>query len=112
MISNMGFNEGYITLYVAEGTQKDSVVTVVDGNTCGNCSEGGKFCGILKGIRNNIGSVQVKGYAEIKYSGTAPALGVTSLVADGNGGVKASSSGVSVIVTEVNEETQTVKVIM
>ena len=53
MISNMGFNEGYITLYVAEGTEKDAVVTVVDNNTCGNCSADQKFCGILKGVRNN-----------------------------------------------------------
>lgn len=112
MISNMGFNEGYITLYVAEGTEKDAVVTVVDNNTCGNCSADQKFCGILKGVRNNIGSVQVKGYAEIKYSGTAPALGVCGLVADGNGGVKASNSGTPVIVTEVDEDTNTVKVIM
>ena len=112
MISNMGFNEGFITLYVAEDTNIGSVVTVNDNNTCGECAADQKFCGGLKGKRNNIGSVQVKGYTELKYSGTAPALGVGGLVADGNGGVKSSDNGFTVIVTEVDEETNTIKVIM
>ncbi len=112
MISNMGFNEGYITLYVADGTNKNSVVNVTENNTCGECAVGEKFCGVLKGVRNSIGSVQVKGYTELTYSGTTPKFGATYLVADGNGGVKEASSGVAVIITEIDEVASTIKVIM
>lgn len=112
MISNIGFDEGYITLYVDEDTQKDIPVTITDNDTCGASAAGDKFCGILRGVRKDLGSVQVKGYAKMSYSGeSAPLLGAECIVADGLGGVKAAQTGVNVIVTAVDEVAETVEFI-
>ena len=87
MISNVGFNEGLITLYVTEGTKQNDLITVSANNTCTVCANGEKFCGVVKGARNGIGTIQVKGYVELTYSGDTVGLGKVNLVADGMGGV-------------------------
>ena len=52
--------------------------------------------------------MQVKGFVKTPYSGTAPALGYTALAADGNGGVKAASSGPLRLVLELDTTKKTV----
>ncbi len=49
-----------------------------------------------------------KGFVKTPYSGTAPALGYTALAADGNGGVKAASSGPLRLVLELDTTKKTV----
>ena len=111
MISNVGFNEGFITLYVTEDTKQNDIITVSANNTCTTSSEGEKFCGVVKGVRNGIGTIQVKGYVELTYSGTVN-LGKVNLVADGMGGVKEATEGVPALVTVVDTVASKIKVII
>lgn len=76
--------------------------TVVVGNpaamsanhTVRNAGNGTAPVGIVLNKRSNHAAVQVKGYAEMSYSGsTAPTLGWNSLVADGSGGLRAAADG-------------------
>ena len=54
-------------------------------------------------------NVIMKGFMTLAYSGTAPALGYAALGADGDGGVKAvTTGGRTVLVVEVNETDTTV----
>ena len=58
-------------------------------NKVANATSGDAVVGILLNKRNGFGAVQVRGYAEVSYSGdTAPSLGFNELVADGSGGVR------------------------
>ncbi len=112
MISNVGYNEGFITLYVTEGTKQNDVVSISQNDTCSACAEEEKFCGVVKGVRNGIGTVQVKGYVELTYSGSTVSLGRTNLAADGMGGVKESIDGVPVLVTAVDTIASKIKAIL
>ena len=112
MISNAGYNEGFITLYVTEGTKQNDIVYISRNETCSPCMENDIFCGVVKGIRNGIATVQVKGYVELKYSESTISLGKTTLVADGMGGVKESIDGSPVFVFSVDDEASTIKAIL
>lgn len=48
------------------------------------------FVGVLNTIRGSVAGVQMEGYVECRYSGTAPVPGVCGLVADASGNVKVS----------------------
>ena len=57
--------------------------------TVAKCTAGNGFCGVVRAIAHDgkACTVQLGGLAEVKYSGTAPAVGYAELVADGTGGV-------------------------
>lgn len=57
--------------------------------------------------RCGIAAVQLKGFAEVPYTGAAPQLGFTSLVADGTGGVKVADAGLPCLVVHVDTEAST-----
>lgn len=111
MISNQGFCEEFITLYANEENIEKPVFVSAD-NTCALATDGTKFVGVLKNCRNGIGSVQVKGYISLPYSGNAPTFGETSLSADGLGGVKTDVGGKNVIVVSVDTVNKSVAFII
>lgn len=111
MVSNKGFNEGVITLGYKGGAVGDPV-TVTENGACAPCEAGQKPVGILLGQRSGIASVQVMGHQRVKYSGTAPSLGMDTIVADGNGGIKAAANGREVIVLAVESVAGTVVIIL
>ena len=53
------------------------------------CTAGDGFCGVVSAVAHDgkACTVQLGGLASVKYSGTAPAVGFSELVADGLGGV-------------------------
>ena len=57
--------------------------------TVAKCTAGNGFCGVVRAIAHDgkACTVQLGGLAEVKYSGTAPAVGYAELVANGTGGV-------------------------
>ena len=112
MISNKGFNEKSITLYIEEGANVGEPVTISAANTAKASAEGDNFAGILINQRNGCGAVQVEGYASVTYTGTAPALGRTNVCANGSGGIKTGTTGRTVLVLNVNEENSTAEIIM
>lgn len=107
MISNKGYGEEFITLY-SESENVGKPVVISANDTCAKADDGDNFTGILINARNGLGSVQIRGYVELPYSGTSPILGETVLAADGNGGVKSAASGKAVTVLKVDTTCNTV----
>ena len=91
-ISYRGFNSNVITIETNGEIGKSTPVTVKSTDLCNAANDGENFVGIAVCQRDNLASVQIEGYVEVKYSGNAPATGYTKLCADGKGGVKSSTS--------------------
>ena len=74
------------------------------------CADGDSFCGVVVFVSRDGAacSVALGGMGGVPYTGTAPALGWTGLAADGNGGVKALTTGRSYLVVDVDESDKTV----
>ena len=56
------------------------------------CASGDRIVGIVRACRGGCAAVQLRGAAEVKCSGTAPAAGYAALTADGDGGICAGGS--------------------
>lgn len=70
-----------------------------------DAADGAAPAGIALNQRGSFAAVQIRGFAQTTYSGTAPSLGWNSLVADGGGGLRVAGSGEtgkSCLVVEVN----------
>lgn len=94
---------------LAEG----QVVKMAGNGTVGACSAGDLFCGVALCCKDDACTVQVGGFVSVAYSGTAPAVGWSSLAADGNGGVKtAASGGMAYLVTDVDTTAETVTIML
>lgn len=102
-ISLNGFAEESITLKMAGTAAKGTPVSISASLTAAPSQADGVFAGLLTASpKGGYAGVQVKGFVKTPYSGTAPALGYTALAADGNGGVKAASSGPLRLVLELD----------
>ncbi len=112
MISNKGFNEGIITLYIDENATVGAPVKMSDSNVCATAADGDEFIGVLVNARGTLGGVQVSGYAQLPYSGADPELGITKVAADGNGGIKQVEDGRAITVIGVNTDASTVEILM
>lgn len=70
------------------------LVGMSDNNTVETAANGSAPVGIILNQRNGHAAVQVRGYAELGYSGSAaPALGFQTFVADGTGKLRLASTG-------------------
>ena len=113
MMSNLSY-EGIgavVATFEVSGTVKlGQVVKLTGSGQVGLCSAGEAFFGVALEPRAGIAGVQVKGFVTVK--GTGLAVGSATLVADGNGGVKAAAAdeetgaaqGVSAVVVSVDAD--------
>lgn len=86
--------DNLVVTFQAETVTRGWPAAVCADNTVGNAGAGKAPAGIVLNLRSGHAAVQVKGFAEVKYSGsTAPVLGWNQLVADGSGGLRAAASG-------------------
>ena len=83
-------------------------VVISENNKVADAESGKAPAGIALHVRKDIAAVQVKGYAELPYIGTAPALGWANVAADGSGGVKTDAGGLSCLVVNVDTAAKTV----
>ena len=108
-ISLNGFAEESITLKMAGTAAKGTPVSISASLTAAPSQADGVFAGLLTASpKGGYAGVQVKGFVKTPYSGAAPVLGYTALAADGNGGVKAASSGPLRLVLELDTTKKTV----
>ncbi len=72
------------------------------------------FCGVAVNHSRGLQGVQLRGYAELTYSGTAaPAVGYNLLAADGSGGVKVvEEAGRQILAVNVDTAKKIVGVIL
>lgn len=95
--------------FAVTGGESGQVCKITANGTVCPCADGDKFCGVLEGIRGGFAGVQLEGFAELKYSGTAPALGYVNLCANGTGGVK-TGSGNAYLAVSVDTANKTVTI--
>lgn len=106
MVAFTGFNENMVTFKCSGLIDVGSIVSITANGTVGVSSDSAVFSGIVRSVRDGYAAVQVSGYIEVPYTGTAPALGYTSVVANGDYGIK-SGSGRNAIVVEVDTKKKT-----
>ncbi len=88
-----GYRENALTFSSeSTSTTKGAPVKMSVEDTVKNSADGEDFIGICKYSDEIIASVIMDGYVEVPYSGTAPTLNLCSLVSNGTGGVKVSST--------------------
>ncbi len=107
-----GFNENVCTFKASGNIAAGQPVTLCDNCTVLASLENTEFHGVAVSYRNGAAAVQLTGYVELPYSGTAPGIGTTALVADGNGGVMMGEAGKKVLVISVDTVSETVGIIL
>lgn len=108
-----GFNEKVLTFECDTEINAGTPVKITANGKVAACSAGDRFVGICVNTRGGYATVQVEGFVSVSYTGTAPAINVTKLVADGNGGVKAdSANGGEVVAVCVDTTAKTIGFIM
>lgn len=93
--------------FLAASGKQGQVCKVTANGTVAPCADGDVFCGVMEGARKGVSGVQLHGFAEVGYTGTAPSLGYVNLVANGSGGVKVSSAGRAHLVVSVDSAAMT-----
>lgn len=93
--------------FAADSGEKGQMCKMESNGRVAPCADGEAFIGVMEGIRKGFTAVQLHGFAEVGYSGTAPALGYVNLVANGNGGVKTGSGVKAYLVVSVDTAAQT-----
>ncbi len=91
-VSFNGWKENAATFEAEDGLNPGDVVKVSGNGQVSACGAGEKFAGVVLSNRGGFAAVQLAGYAEVAYSGTAPTVGYQFLCADGNGGMKKADS--------------------
>ena len=86
------------------------VVALTAANTVGFGTAGAAPCGVILALeKDQTAAVQVDGFAQVMYSGSAaPTVGWGALGVDGSGGVQvASTGGRSVLIVQVDTAAKT-----
>ena len=108
-ISMNGFGENMATFACGGTTVYGSLVKMSDNGTVSPCVSGDVFCGVANSTRNGFAAVQLNGYREIPYTGTAPKVGYQTLAASGAQSVSTvSTGGRSYLVVDVDPNAKTI----
>ena len=111
MVSFKGIGQCCAT-FMGEALEEGCVVKVSAAGTAAACEAGEAFVGMVLCSEKDVATVQVSGFAEVKCSGSAPAVGYVALVADGKGGVQSGEGGKKVWVVDKDETEQTVMILL
>ncbi|MBO5859983.1 MAG: hypothetical protein J6R20_09455 [Clostridia bacterium] len=109
-VSFGGFHNETATFKTENEIAMGTPVKITDNGTVGACADGDTFCGIVTNGDGKYAAVQIYGEVTAKFSGVAPALGYTELVASANG-VKAGL-GREYLVLDVDDANGTVTFLM
>ena len=93
--------------FPADGCSEGAVCTMGVEGLVRNCEAGEPILGKTEYMTPTYAAIQIGGFVEVNYSGTAPQLGYQKLSGDGDGGVKADSNGQAFWVISVNREYRT-----
>lgn len=89
--------------FAADGVKAGTVCKMAGNGMVAPCADGEEFVGLVEHVRKGFCGVQLHGFAQVAYTGTAPGLGYVNLAANGGGGVKVSSGGRGHLVVAVDE---------
>ena len=91
-ISYNGFDNKVIAMESSSNIANGALVTIASTGKCTQCTANQEFIGVAVCKRDSVVSVQVGGYVECKYTGTAPSKGYTRLKASAATTVVAASN--------------------
>ena len=106
MISFEGIGEVMATIYMTDSVEVGKVVRSLENDWVRGCSDGDLFCGVAVKRNGYVGSMQVKGFVRVPYTGDLK-LGWKFLVANDGGGVREGTDGVRALVIQVDEDNGT-----
>lgn len=98
--------------FLNDGAEQGEPVKVSDDGTVAPCSAGEGFDGVATVVRGEDAGVVLRGFVTLGYSGAAPAVGHSKLVADGSGGVKTDNGGKDYLTAAVDTAGKTVTILM
>jgi len=93
---SVAFNgiDNQVVTFQAETGEAGNTMSMEDNNRVTKAPSGAAPVGVLLNKRCGHGAVQIRGYVQVSYSGSAaPSLGWNQLVANGNGGMRLAASG-------------------
>jgi hypothetical protein len=106
-ISLNGCGENVATFEAESGVTAGMPVKMTDNGTVGACADKDHFCGVAVSVRGGFAAVQLGGYVQVPYSGSAaPMVGYQTLSGTADGKVQAEAAGRSILVTDVNSAAQ------
>lgn len=99
--------------FLSTNAVEGQVIKMSDRGVVAACNDGDDFCGVAMCCRDDACSVQVKGFITVGYTGTVPAVGWSTLCANGTGGVKsASTGGRAYLVADADTTAKTVTIML
>lgn len=101
-----GIGEVVVTIGASNLADPKKVVRMNDSDWVIPCMDGQNFVGVLLNKHGNYGSLQIKGFATLSYTGTMKA-GWNNLVANSFGGVRQDDAGARYLVVRVDETAST-----
>lgn len=114
-VSFGGIGEMTVTFAAAEDVVSGSPVKVSGSGEVSACAADERFCGVALYVsEDDYATVQMGGYVEMEFTGEAPKLGFTRLVAAEGGKVAADTAakGGEYLVIDVDKTASTVGFIM
>ena len=106
MLDYTGFDEKVITLECNDKDILGKPLTVVGDNCAFLTPSGSTFIGFGIASRDGYATVQVGGFAKVKFSEDAVSFGRICVVGDGEGGIREAQNGVPVQVITYDYDTQ------
>lgn len=100
-VSFEGIGAVIATFPVGENVHGGQVVKLAEDGSAAGCGDGDTFCGVALEPRAGFGGVQVKGFVTVACD-QALTPGWATLAADGQGGVKQASQGVTALVVRAD----------
>lgn len=109
-VSFEGIGESVVTFYNSKTAAAGAGVPVkMSGNgEVSVCAEGERFFGVALACDPDFAAIQMNGYVELGYTGTAPAVGFAKLVSNGAGGVKTAETGREFLIVDVDTVSKTI----
>ena len=104
-ISFEGIGQWAATFACSGGMAEGQVVKVSANGEVSACTDGDSFAGVAAVVGRDSAAcaVALGGMVSVAYTGSAPALGWSGLVANGTGGVKADADGHKYLVVDVDK---------
>ncbi len=93
-VSFEGIGESVVTFYNSKSNAAEvcAPVKMSGSGEVAKCAAGDRFFGVALTSEGDFAAVQNGGYAEMAYTGSAPAAGFAKLSANGSGGVKVDAT--------------------
>ena len=112
-VSFGGIGEIAATFKTSGTVNKGNLVKMASGGTVAACAEDDRFCGVALSVAaDGFATVQLRGFARVGYTGTAPTVGYAKLLAGAANKVAADDDGDEYLVIEVDTSASTVGIYM